>query len=98
MSGRDLLLAAPPGSGATAAYLIPMLGWLLRQQRLRSRNRAYPPALVLTPSRELAQQVGRRNPTACAGMQRSCSPMQPHASPCKAPVSTPVQTTAPSLS
>ncbi|GBF97064.1 hypothetical protein Rsub_09537 [Raphidocelis subcapitata] len=56
-AGHDVLLAAPPGSGATAAYLVPLLQSLSRASRPRTRNRAYPPALVLAPSRELAQQV-----------------------------------------
>ncbi len=57
--GRDLLMAATPGSGATAAYMVPLLQALHRQRRLRGRgrNRAYPPAVVVAPSRELAQQV-----------------------------------------
>ena len=67
MAGRDLLLAAPPGSGATASYLIPMLRALTRAQRPRTRNRAAPPALVLAPSRELAAQVAAEAARLCAG-------------------------------
>lgn len=60
MAGHDVLLAAPPGSGATAAYLVPLLASLHRMQRRRTRNRAHPPAVVVAPSRELAQQVRAR--------------------------------------
>ncbi|KIZ02700.1 ATP-dependent RNA helicase [Monoraphidium neglectum] len=70
-SGRDLLLASPPGSGATAAYLIPLVQALLRVQRRRTRNRAFPTALVLAPSRELAQQVGLLR-CAAGAHARSC--------------------------
>ncbi len=61
LQGRDLLALAPTGSGKTAAYLLPLL------QRLLQSPHAHRPrllrALVLAPTRELAQQiasVGRR--------------------------------------
>ncbi|HYQ90805.1 MAG TPA: DEAD/DEAH box helicase [Candidatus Competibacteraceae bacterium] len=60
LAGRDLLAAAQTGTGKTAAFALPLL------QRL-SQNRSSGPnresrrplrALVLTPTRELAAQVG----------------------------------------
>ena len=60
LQGRDLLGLAPTGSGKTAAFLLPLLQQLQtalldgadeRPRRLR--------ALVLAPTRELAQQIGR---------------------------------------
>src|SRR5688500_8888785 len=50
-SGRDLLATAQTGTGKTAAFLRPVIESLL------ARKRGTPGALVLTPTRELAQQV-----------------------------------------
>jgi ATP-dependent RNA helicase RhlE len=54
LSRRDLLAGAQTGTGKTAAFTLPMLQ-LLSQSRPRHR---LPRALVLTPTRELAAQVG----------------------------------------
>jgi len=56
LSGRDILAEAPTGTGKTAAFALPMV------QRLgavppRDRD-GRPRAFVLTPTRELAIQVG----------------------------------------
>lgn len=53
LSGRDLLGSAQTGTGKTAAYLLPIL-------ELLSRGNSNPNkvnALILVPTRELAQQV-----------------------------------------
>jgi superfamily II DNA/RNA helicase len=50
MSGRDVLARSATGSGKTLAFAIPIV------ERLR-RDDATPAALVLVPTRELAQQV-----------------------------------------
>ncbi len=50
LEGRDLLGIAQTGTGKTAAFLIPLI-----QQWLTAKEPA--PALVLVPTRELAQQV-----------------------------------------
>ncbi len=54
LSGRDVLACAQTGTGKTAAFALPIL------QRLLSRPRtdAGPRALVVVPTRELANQVG----------------------------------------
>lgn len=54
LEGRDMLAGAQTGTGKTAAFTLPMLQLLAGRQR-RGRN---PRALVLTPTRELAAQVG----------------------------------------
>ncbi len=51
IEGRDLLVAAPTGSGKTAAFMLPAL------QQLMTPGAGSPRILVLTPTRELAQQV-----------------------------------------
>ena len=55
LSGRDILAGAQTGTGKTAAFTLPML------QRLTANTttpRGAVRALVLTPTRELAAQVG----------------------------------------
>jgi ATP-dependent RNA helicase RhlE len=54
LAGRDVMAGAQTGTGKTAAFTLPMLH-LLGQRRAAHR---LPRALVLTPTRELAAQVG----------------------------------------
>lgn len=53
LAGVDLLLSAQTGSGKTAAFVLPILDKLSRQACLDKHIYA----LILTPTRELAQQV-----------------------------------------
>ncbi|CAA7389234.1 unnamed protein product [Spirodela intermedia] len=55
LSGRDILGCAETGSGKTAAFAIPMIQHCLGQQPIRQGDG--PMALVLAPTRELAQQI-----------------------------------------
>eukprot|EP01018_Ginkgo_biloba_P004560 Gb_40721 [translate_table: standard] len=55
LSGRDLLGCAETGSGKTAAFSIPMIQHCLAQPPIRHGDG--PLALVLAPTRELAQQI-----------------------------------------
>ena len=53
LAGHDLVITAQTGTGKTLAFLLPMLERMLKQTR--------PPgisALILTPTRELAIQIG----------------------------------------
>ncbi|MBY0231133.1 MAG: DEAD/DEAH box helicase [Gemmataceae bacterium] len=50
-SGRDLVATAQTGTGKTAAFLLPVL------EKLLARPRGGAGTLVLTPTRELAQQI-----------------------------------------
>lgn len=52
LSGEDLFVSAETGSGKTAAYLLPIFEYLLDIDRNDEIQ-----ALVLVPTRELAQQV-----------------------------------------
>src|SRR5947209_11784541 len=51
LAGRDLIATAQTGTGKTAAFLLPILHDLLALPRGTTR------ALVITPTRELAQQI-----------------------------------------
>ena len=60
LAGRDLMAAAQTGTGKTAGFTLPMLQILMgsadKPRKKVSPNRVR--ALVLTPTRELAAQVG----------------------------------------
>ncbi len=51
---HDLLASAQTGTGKTAAFLLPILESLMQSPAIRT---AHPKAVVLAPTRELAQQV-----------------------------------------
>ncbi len=51
LRGRDLIGTAQTGTGKTAAFVLPILNRLLRGQRGVAR------ALIVTPTRELAEQI-----------------------------------------
>ncbi len=53
LSGRDVLGRAPTGSGKTLAFGLPLLATLTEAEPRR------PAGLVLTPTRELAEQIRR---------------------------------------
>lgn len=60
LSGRDLLAAAQTGTGKTAAFLLPTLDRLPHVKRARGNKLSVgggPRMLVITPTRELAQQI-----------------------------------------
>ncbi|MBC8439126.1 MAG: DEAD/DEAH box helicase, partial [Deltaproteobacteria bacterium] len=54
LGGRDILARAQTGTGKTDAFALPLIEILSWQDC----NRRHPRALVLTPTRELALQVG----------------------------------------
>ena len=55
LAGRDLLAAAQTGTGKTAGFSLPLLHRLAGGEKVRSNGVR---ALILTPTRELAAQVG----------------------------------------
>ncbi|KAH8671864.1 ATP-dependent RNA helicase-like protein dbp9 [Tricladium varicosporioides] len=55
LEGRDVLARAKTGSGKTAAYLLPILHLILKQKQTSSTPCTA--ALILVPTRELAEQV-----------------------------------------
>ncbi|KXZ50152.1 hypothetical protein GPECTOR_17g788 [Gonium pectorale] len=55
---RDVIGIAETGSGKTAAFVLPMLAYIMRQPPMNEENEADGPyAVVLAPTRELAQQI-----------------------------------------
>ncbi|MEA1910185.1 MAG: DEAD/DEAH box helicase [Spirochaetota bacterium] len=54
LKGKDVLGGAQTGTGKTAAFALPILDKLSKQ----STGSKYPGALIITPTRELADQVG----------------------------------------
>lgn len=53
LEGRDLIACAQTGTGKTAAFLLPIL-----QRLAGGKPSRHPRALVVTPTRELAAQIG----------------------------------------
>jgi ATP-dependent RNA helicase RhlE len=51
LAGRDVLVKSPTGSGKTLAFGLPLV------DRIDAAGKARPSALVLAPTRELAQQI-----------------------------------------
>jgi ATP-dependent RNA helicase RhlE len=51
LQGRDLIGLAQTGTGKTAAFALPIL------QRLQSESRGHVRALIISPTRELAEQI-----------------------------------------
>ncbi|GAB0147431.1 MULTISPECIES: DEAD/DEAH box helicase [Marichromatium] len=58
LAGHDLLAGAQTGTGKTAAFALPVLQLLAA--RKSNGGRRLPRALVLSPTRELAAQIGER--------------------------------------
>ncbi|KAI9706452.1 MAG: ATP-dependent DNA/RNA helicase [Candelina mexicana] len=56
LEGKDVLARARTGSGKTAAYLLPILQSILKRKAV-STSATCTSALILVPSRELAEQV-----------------------------------------
>ncbi len=64
LMGHDLMVGAPTGTGKTAAFLLPCIQHLLDFPRRKIRG---PRILILTPTRELAMQIGEAAETLSAG-------------------------------
>jgi ATP-dependent RNA helicase RhlE len=62
--GKDVVATAPTGTGKTLAFLLPVMDKLLHQSMVlpsqMAQNSRNPGALVLAPTRELAQQIGEQ--------------------------------------
>lgn len=58
MNGANTLIAAETGCGKTLTYLLPMIDKIYRWKKLIDRQYNYPLGLIVTPTRELAFQIG----------------------------------------
>lgn len=58
LSSNDVIAIAPTGSGKTLAYLLPLFSQLLSTSQ-KSHKPCTPFALILAPTKELAEQIGR---------------------------------------
>ncbi|MET0509674.1 MAG: DEAD/DEAH box helicase [Burkholderiaceae bacterium] len=67
LTGADLIASAPTGTGKTAAFVLPALQRILTTEGRRGRG---PRVLVLTPTRELAQQVARATQAFSHGLDK----------------------------
>ena len=58
-TGRDLMACAQTGSGKTAAFCFPIIANILTSglEPIREHRKAFPLALVLSPTRELSTQI-----------------------------------------
>jgi len=59
MAGRDIIGCAETGTGKTAAYVLPVLSRLIREDREAGPRKSHHAtrALILAPTRELATQI-----------------------------------------
>ncbi|KAL6536358.1 hypothetical protein OROGR_012930 [Orobanche gracilis] len=57
LDGRDLIGIAATGSGKTLAFGIPAIIHVLKKRKSSTSNKVNPLCLVLSPTRELAQQI-----------------------------------------
>lgn len=53
---KDILATAQTGSGKTAAFCLPIIQHISLN---KSKGKSYPRALIISPTRELANQIGR---------------------------------------
>lgn len=73
LMNRDQIGIAETGSGKTAAFTIPMLAYIQRLPPLTDENRSKGPyALVLAPTRELAQQIESETNKFCRLLGYKC--------------------------
>lgn len=58
MNGANTVIAAETGCGKTLTYLLPMIDKVLRWKKLAANRYNSPLGLIVTPTRELAFQIG----------------------------------------
>lgn len=60
INGANTVIAAETGCGKTLTYLLPMIDEVLRWKELAGTRYNSPLGLIVTPTRELAFQIGVR--------------------------------------
>ncbi|GAB1621161.1 DEAD/DEAH box helicase [Agarivorans albus] len=68
LAGHDLMACAQTGTGKTAAFCLPILQALSQQERTHPIQ-----ALIITPTRELAQQVHQNLENYAKGCELNCA-------------------------
>ncbi|KAF4595699.1 ATP-dependent RNA helicase MAK5 [Ophiocordyceps camponoti-floridani] len=76
LAGQDIIGKAQTGSGKTLAFGIPMMeSWLSSCQESQQQGQPDGPlALVLSPTRELAKQLGHHLRSLCTGLDLESGP------------------------
>ncbi|EGG14084.1 putative RNA helicase [Cavenderia fasciculata] len=59
LTGHDLMVISPPGSGKTIGFLLPLVPHIQHRMSQKTLVAKSPVALIVLPTRELAQQVYR---------------------------------------
>ncbi|KAJ3062265.1 DEAD (Asp-Glu-Ala-Asp) box polypeptide 23, partial [Quaeritorhiza haematococci] len=73
LQNRDIIGVAETGSGKTASFLIPMLVYICELPPLNEENMAEGPyALIMAPTRELAQQIEQETLKFCRPLGFNC--------------------------
>jgi len=72
LQGKDVMAGAQTGTGKTAGFTLPLLQRLSETPLPKGKRPVR--ALVITPTRELAAQVGARSGHFCARTRRSPVP------------------------
>ncbi|RKO92520.1 P-loop containing nucleoside triphosphate hydrolase protein [Blyttiomyces helicus] len=73
LQNRDIIGIAETGSGKTASFVIPMLVFIADLPKLTEENQNQGPyALILAPTRELAQQIEQETAKFATGMGFKC--------------------------
>ena len=58
---RDMIGLAPTGSGKTAAYLIPLISFLIKMPAIQGELVSDGPySIIMSPTRELAIQIEQK--------------------------------------
>lgn len=73
LSGNNTIIAAETGCGKTLAFLLPILQQILEWKKLSKREPNSPLVLILTPSRELAVQIGNVARELCHHLPITCN-------------------------
>jgi superfamily II DNA/RNA helicase len=68
MKNEHVLLAAETGSGKTHTFLVPIIQRILGMKHKVNREFNTPLALIITPGRELATQIGHMAEALCDGL------------------------------
>ncbi|KAL7298467.1 hypothetical protein TKK_0008254 [Trichogramma kaykai] len=68
LRGESVVMTAETGSGKTYAYLIPLIQQILDWKPYNENNFNKPLGLILTPSRELTQQISKVAKQLCKGL------------------------------